>query len=391
MPKLIRITTVPISLRFLLAGQMRYMGENGFDVLMVSADGAERETVAKNEGCEHIIIPLTRKITPLKDFVCLLKMIYLFHKVKPDIVHTHTPKAGLIGMLAARICFVRTRIHTVAGLPMMVTKGNKFRLLKFIEKLTYWCANHVWPNSYSLLEYIIDQKMVNQQKLSVILNGSSNGIDLKRFNVDALNQTIVQEIKLKIQFNADNIYFVTVGRLVKDKGIEEIVNAFLTLQKKYTNIILLLVGQYEHDLDPIDKTIIQEIISNPSILHIEWTTYVEYYISLATIFVFASHREGFPNVLLQAGAFKKPIVCSAICGNVDIVENEVSGLTFECGNTEKLLKQLIKYIENPLLQKTHSDSLYEKIHTNFVQEKIWEELKIKYIKLVKQSNNGIKS
>ena len=190
--KLIRITTVPMSLQFLLPGQMKFMSQNGFDVLMISADGKEIQAVIENENCEHIIVPMTRKITPLQDLKCLWILIKFFKKEKPAIVHTHTPKAGLLGMLAAKFTGVKIRIHTVAGLPLMVEKGFKYKLLKFIEKLTYWAANHVWPNSFSLLSFIKENKFTSSIKLKVINQGSSNGIDLNRFNKQNLDQAILE-------------------------------------------------------------------------------------------------------------------------------------------------------------------------------------------------------
>src|SRR5882762_7685479 len=166
MPKLIRITTVPMALRYLLPGQMRFMAGNGFDVLMISADGKELKDVIEKEACPHIIVPMTRKITPLRDLRCLFKLIKILKKEKPDIVHTHTPKAGILGMLAAKCCGVKLRIHTVAGLPMMVEKGWKYRLLRFVEKRTYAAANHIWPNSNSLLQFITEQKLCDPEKLA---------------------------------------------------------------------------------------------------------------------------------------------------------------------------------------------------------------------------------
>ena len=161
--KLIRITTVPMALRYLLPGQMQFMQQHGFDVLMISADGPELSEVIKNEGCRHVIVPMTRKITPWQDLKCLYSLVKIFKKEKPDIVHTHTPKAGLLGMLAAKLSGVKVRIHTVAGMPLMVEKGFKLKLLTFIEKLTYWAANHVWPNSGSLYNYITQHRLTTQK------------------------------------------------------------------------------------------------------------------------------------------------------------------------------------------------------------------------------------
>src|SRR6266446_245123 len=163
--KLIRITTVPLALRYLLPGQMKFMRENGFNVLMISADGPERQKVTEAEGCQHIIVDMTRKITPFRDLKCLFQLIRIFKKEKPDIVHTHTPKAGLLGMLAAKITGVKVRVHTLARLPFMTRKGFKYQLLKFVEKMTYAAATQVWPNSNSLYQYILQQKIAVKNKL----------------------------------------------------------------------------------------------------------------------------------------------------------------------------------------------------------------------------------
>ncbi|HNP54717.1 MAG TPA: glycosyltransferase, partial [Ferruginibacter sp.] len=181
-PRLIRISTVPMALRILLTGQPRYMREHGMDVWLLSADDKERQEVMELEGCEHIIVPMTRKITPWQDFRCLLLLRRLFKKIKPDIVHTHTPKAGLLGMLAARSLGIPVRIHTVAGLPLMVEKGLKRKILLLTERLTYWGATQVWPNSPSMLAFIREQGLCPEQKLAMINNGSTNGVDTTQFN-----------------------------------------------------------------------------------------------------------------------------------------------------------------------------------------------------------------
>src|ERR1700690_3852366 len=142
-PRLLRIATVPISLHLLLNGQFRYMTENGFDVLTASADGKEVLEVIK-EGVGHRVIPFTRMITPFQDLVCVWKLVLLMREFHPHIVHTHTPKAGLLGMLAGWICRVPVRLHTVAGLPSMAATGVKAWLLRRTEKLTYALAHRVY-------------------------------------------------------------------------------------------------------------------------------------------------------------------------------------------------------------------------------------------------------
>ena len=234
MPKLIRITTVPISLKLLLKNQMSFMSNAGFDVLMVSSEGKEWYDVSKNEkGIRKEIIPFTRKITPLKDIYCLWLLFRLFKREKPDIVHTHTPKAGLLGMVAAWMAGVPVKIHTLAGLPFIVEKGRKAKLLSDIEKITYRFADEVWPNSYSLKDFIISKKLVRPEKVKIIGEGSSNGVDLKVFDRNNLQENHLVAATMRIVPGEDDFLMLTVGRLVKDKGIADLVEAFV--QSKIVN------------------------------------------------------------------------------------------------------------------------------------------------------------
>src|SRR5690554_2363157 len=194
-PKLIRITTVPQSLRGLLKGQLKFMSENGFEVIGVSSPGEALKDVEKNEGVKTVGIEMTRSITPLQDLKALVQLIQLFRKEKPQIVHTHTPKAGLLGMIAARLAGVPHRLHTVAGMPLTVATGFKRQLLNQMEKLTYVCATKVYPNSYGLEQIILKEKFTNPTKLKVIGKGSSNGIDTSQFDPVLVSEETKKEIR----------------------------------------------------------------------------------------------------------------------------------------------------------------------------------------------------
>src|SRR5690554_4338580 len=167
-PKLIRITTVPQSLYSLLKGQLKFMSKSGFDVIGVSSPGEELKQVEVQEGIPTYAVPMTRTIAPFKDLVSLYKLYKIIRKEKPQIVHTHTPKAGTLGMLAAKLAGVPHRLHTIAGLPLLVTKGNKRKLLDFVEKKTYGWATKVYPNSKGLYEIILKNKYTTVDKLKVI-------------------------------------------------------------------------------------------------------------------------------------------------------------------------------------------------------------------------------
>ena len=371
-----------MALRYLLPGQMHFMSTHGFNVLMISADSKDLTAVIEREQCRHVIVPMTRKITPWHDLKCLFQLIKIFRKEKPDIVHSHTPKAGLLGMLAAKLCGVKVRIHTVAGLPLMVEKGFKYQLLKFIEKLTYASAGQVWPNSNSLMQFIVKNKLCKPSKLSIIAKGSTNGVQLERFSKENLDAKVTDEIKAQINYSDDNIYLLCIGRLVVDKGIAELVHVFTQLQKTNDELVLILVGEYESTLDPLPAETLHEIEINPSIIHIQWTTQVEYYMSLADFFVFPSHREGFPNVLLQAGAMGLPVICSHITGNIDIVTNNETGLIFESENEQQIFSLLRYALLHPQHMQTMAKKLQQEIKENYPQENIWQNMLGAYKTLV---------
>ena len=371
-----------MALKHLLAGQMRYMKENGFDVVMISADGKERNDVIQNEGCIHVIIPMTRQITPFADLKSLWQLYKFIKKERPDIVHSHTPKAGLIGMLAAKYAGIKIRIHTIAGLRFMTSSGLKKKILVMMEKLTARSATHVWPNSFSLLKYIRENKLVSESKLSVIAKGSSNGINLKRFSANSLDQAKLQQIKDHLNFNTEFTYLLSVGRIVNDKGIDELLKVFSEIYNENNKLRLVLLGSFEEELDPVSTETKNILKNHPGIIHINWSNDVEYYMHLASLFVHPSHREGFPNVLLQAGAMNCPIVCSIIEGNIDIVEHEQTGLLFTVKNEADLKEKLKFALNHPELMKQYAVALRTKIENHFDQQVVHQSIRDKYLELI---------
>lgn len=365
---------------------MRYMNENGFDVIMVSSEGKEWPDLIKNEGCDHRIVSMARQIAPIQDLKSLWQLYKLFKKEKPDIVHSHTPKAGLLAMLAAKFAGVKIRIHTIAGLRFMTAKGISRRILVFMEKVTGKAAHHVWPNSYSLLNYIRKEKLVNEKKLHVIGAGSSNGVDLNRYSISALRPEKLDEIKKQLKYEEQFCYLLNMGRIVKDKGVDEVLTAFKTLYENNQQLRLILLGSFEDELDPISDTARDILKTHPGIIHIEWSDYAEYYMHLSTIMVHASYREGFPSTLLQAGAMSCPIVCSAIEGSVDIVTHKETGLLFQAGNSCELLEQLQYALTHSEEMKQAASILRQKIEKNFSQVYVHITMKNKYVELLQQAN-----
>ncbi|TDP59197.1 glycosyltransferase family 4 protein [Flavobacterium dankookense] len=336
---LIRITTVPISLEKLLSGQLEYMG-NHYNLIAVSSEKENLEKLGKKINLPVFFVNLTRQITPIKDLLALVKMYFFFKKTKPFIVHSHTPKAGTIGMLAAKLAGVPNRLHTVAGLPLLEIGGKKRKLLDFVEKLTYSCATKVYPNSLGLKDIIIENKYCKANKLKVIGNGSSNGIDTSFFNPELYSFENNQDLKTKLGIDQNDFVFIFVGRLVKDKGINELIAAFSKLQSQHKNIKLLLVGDYETDLDPLSSETLDEITSNSSIISTGFEYDVRPYFAISNALVFPTYREGFPNVVMQAGAMNLPCIVTNINGCNEIIIEGENGIIIPVKNENAIFEAM---------------------------------------------------
>ncbi len=383
-PKLLRLTTVPISLRLLLTGQPRYMQDHGLQVIIGSAEGPEREMVIAAEGVPHELIPFTRAITPVQDLKCLGQLVRFMRREKPNIVHTHTPKAGLLGMLAARIAGVPVRIHTIAGLPFMTATGKRRQLLIAMEKLTYAAAQHVWPNSHGIMEYMREQQLCPERKLSLIGEGSTNGIDLDVFSPDRVTEEAVARVREQIGYEAEGTYVMAIGRIVQDKGIAELLEAFDRLKGDFPSLRLVLVGPLERERpeETLSAEALAQIDTDPAITHIGWTDNVAAYLQVADVLVHASYREGFPNVPLQAGAMECPIVCSAIPGNVDIVTDGQTGRTFPVGDAGALESRLRETLTQPQKSQDMAEALRRKVEANFDRKVIHRLLLERYRSLL---------
>ena len=380
--KLVRITTVATSLKYLLPGQMKYMTEQGFEVIMMSAPGTEVPAVIDQENCIFYPLPLTRTISPFQDLKCIWQLYKWLKKEKPSIIHSETPKAGLVGMISAKLAGIPVRIHTVAGLPLMVEKGFKYTLLVWVERLTNAAATHIWPNSFSLKQTMLTKKLAKQNKIEVLAYGSSNGTNTLRYNAESINDAKLSLIKTEIKYDVKLFYNLCVARLVQDKGIAELVEAFKTIYNRNTFQRLLLVGPYEKHLDPLPTTTIEDINTHPGIIRVPLTDAVEYYMYLANLFVFASYREGFPNVLLEAGSIRLPIICSKIEGNVDLVVHGKTGLLFEKENVADLLEKWLYALENEQQMKQMSVLLQQEIREKFDRKIIWKAMHTAYLDLL---------
>lgn len=379
-PKLIRITTVAVSLRGLLKGQHKYMSENGFEVVGVSSSGTALDDVEKNEGIRTVSIEMTRQITPLRDLKALFHLVRLMKKEKPDIVHTHTPKAGLLGMIAARLSGVPNRLHTVAGMPLTVATGVKRKLLNIMEKVTYACATNVYPNSYGLKDLILEYGFTKKYKLKVIGKGSSNGVDTSQFDRSLILEETKKQIRNDLGIEPDHFVFLFVGRVVADKGVNELVQAFDNLKHNASHLII--VGNQEKHLDPLSPITNAIINSNPHIYTVGFKENVVDYFATADVLVFPSYREGFPNVVMQAASMQLNCIVSNINGCNEIISHGKNGWIVPVQNIDQLQERMKWCLENPEASMEMGLNSRQLMQRDYERKFVQSELLKEYKKLV---------
>ena len=380
MQKLIRVTTVPLSLEKLLENQARFFSKH-FDITLVSSDKNKLQEIANNQGVDYFPLGLTRKITPLQDLLCLIRFTFFLRQEKPHFVHSHTPKAGIIGMLAAYIARVPVRMHTVAGLPLIEATGVKRWVLNNVERLTYFFATHVYPNSKGLQDFIIQHEFCDQQKLKILGAGSSNGIDTSYFDPKQITTNQKHALKAKLNIEPTDYIFSFVGRLVGDKGINELIQAFAAVSKKHTAAKLILVGHTETDLDPLLPETIHSIEFNENIIEVGFQKDIRPYLAITDAFTFPSYREGFPNVVLQANAMGIPCIVSNINGSNEIIKNGNNGLIVPLKDVETLHQKMSLLLENPNQIKWSETIIREAITSRFERKVFWNLLLEEYKKL----------
>jgi glycosyltransferase involved in cell wall biosynthesis len=375
--KIVRITTVPQSFRGLLRGQLRFMSDH-YDMIGISSPGEILAEVADYEQVRFMPLEMTRTISPIKDIISVWRLFRIFKAKRPFIVHTHTPKAGIVGMLAAKLAGVPHRLHTVAGLPLLEARGFKRTILDFVEKLTYSCATKVYPNSFGLYEIILKNKYAPQGKIKVIANGSSNGINTHYFDPTQIGDAQKNTLRQSLGLNERDFVFIFVGRIVRDKGINELAEAFRTLSVEFPNVKLLLLGKSEDDLDPVLPATKREIAENPSIIAAGFQSDIRPYLAIADALVFPSYREGFPNVVMQAGAMGLPAIVSNINGCNEIIREGVNGLIIPPKNTDKLFDVMRRLLTGDALRGVMRENAREMIVSRYDQNRMWEAILEEY-------------
>lgn len=370
MKKIIIITTVPMSLATLVRGQAKYLSKE-YHIKLVSSYSDINNEISKFEGVELKSINMTRQITPIEDLKSLYKIYKYIKKENPDIVYSFTPKAGLLGMIASFFARVPARIHNIVGMPLMEANGKKRILLEFVEKVTYSFATRLFCNSFGLKKFI--NKNLTRKEVKVIAQGSINGVDIEFFkNIKTKEEQ--NDIRAKYNILKDDFVITFVGRIVKDKGINELIESFIELKKKHDNIRLLLVGDYEEHLNPIklkNKNFIDKL---DSIITVGFQNDIREFLSISDLFTLPSYREGLPNSLIEAGSFGIPLLATDINGCNEIIEEGITGILVDKKNNKSLEDGIEKLLNDKDLYNKIKLQVRNRIIKKYEQSYFWGEL-----------------
>ncbi len=387
MYKLIRTSTVAISLDYLLKGQLAFL-QNSYEVLAVSGQDEHLEAVTQRERVKTQSLVMQRNISPLQDLKSLWQLYWLFRKEKPLIVHSITPKAGLLSMMAAYLARVPIRIHTFTGLVFPSKSGVMKQLLIVMDRVLCRCATAIYPEGNGVRQDLIHYKITNKP-LQVLANGNVNGIDIAYFDPELISSGEKQTLKANLGITPEDFVFVFVGRLVGDKGINELVAAFELFLEEYRKEVrskkqdtkLLLVGHFETNLDPLKKESLQIIKRNENIISVGFHNDVRPYLALSDCLVFPSYREGLPNVVMQAGAMGLPSIVTNINGCNEIISEGENGIIIPVKNVDTLCEAMKKMIVDSDFRMHLQQNARPMIVSRYEQQLVWEAILAEYKRL----------
>ncbi|WP_354686947.1 glycosyltransferase family 4 protein [Cupriavidus necator] len=370
MPKIVIVSTVPETISVILRDQPRFLRQH-FDVEVVSSPGEACRVIAQNEGVHVHTVRMERGISVLRDVLSVLAMIRVLRRARPTLVHSYTPKAGLVTMLAAWVCRVPVRTHTFTGLIFPSSRGLRRQLLIWVDRLICACATHVVPEGNGVRNDLVSWRITGKP-LQVIGNGNIAGIDLDHFSPDAAGQhEAAAQLRARLGIGAEAFVFCYIGRLNRDKGLPELLAAFAQMPQ---HCHLLLVG----DLDltaPADGATLAALRAHPRVHETGFVDDVRPALRASDVLVLPSYREGFPNVVLQAGAMALPVVATDINGSNEIIEPGINGWLVPVRDAAALAQAMLQAEQaTPAEREALGRRARQRICERFERREHWERL-----------------
>ena len=384
--KIARLVTIPISYVHIINLLETLDSDPRFELHIVCSQGDFLEQMLKRlPNAKFYFIEIPREIDLIGDLRALIQLTWLFAKEKFDIVHSHTPKAGVTTTLAGFIARTPIRLHTFTGQVWATLKGPKRWLLIFLDRMIGHLNTHNYADSTGQKNLLNQFHIGTPENLSVLHKGSYGGINADRFNKTKLLPEI-SALKNKIFPNFDGKVLLYLGRMNKDKGLADLKEAFLNLKKQF-NIKLLLVGPVESLENPIFYELMNFFKTNSDITYIEFTSTPELYLGMADIFCFPSLREGFGTVALEASAMELPVVARNVYGLSDAVADNESGLLFDSNIPEDFAQKLEKLLSSPELAKRLGHQGRERVLRDFSEQLLTEKMIQEYLTISKSAKN----
>lgn len=378
--KLVYIATDPITAFRLMDGQLGYMQSRGFDVTVITGPGALLERAAQREGVRAIAVPMTREMSPLADAASFFRLLRVLQRIKPDIVNAGTPKAGLLGVLAAQLCGVKVVVYLLRGLRFEGASGAKRLLLATTEHVAGWAADRVFVNSESLRARFVALGCAQADKAWVPGNGSSNGIELERFAPSAAKRELALVERRRLGIPEDAFVVGFVGRFTRDKGLVELLEAFGQAAERAPKLWLLLVGDHD-ETDPLPIATRQLMANDARIVGTGFVDEPAAYYAMMDLFAFPSYREGFPNAPLEAAAAGLPIVGFRATGTVDAIVDGETGTLVARDDGAGFTRAILRYASSPELGQMHGSAGQRRVTQLFRREVVWAALEAEYRRL----------
>lgn len=374
---LVHVVTIPETLNF-LRGQIGYLNRRGFAIHAVSSPGEVLQEFGSGEGVSVQPVAMSRTITPPQDVRSLCRLVQLFRHLRPTIVHAHTPKAGVLGVLAARLTGVPVVVYTIHGLPFASAQGQKKWLLYLSEKISCWGAHQILAVSKANLKLALASGLCRRGKISILGPGSVNGVDAEKvFNPSLLPAKARAATRVLLGIPPESLVIGYVGRIVRDKGIQELAAAWTWLRQRYADLYLLLIG-WEEAQDPVAPATQKALKSDPRVVFSSPVKDLAPYYSAMDIVTLPTYREGFPVVPLEAAAMGLPVVTTTVDGCPEAVVDGKTGILVPPRDSQRLGEALEILLLDPDMRKCMGWNGRQRVLAEFTPQKFWEELYIFY-------------
>ena len=379
MPKLrvLHVVTISFTLPYFIGNQFNYFKEKGVDYYVVASPSPHFLAYADEMSFKPFPIIISRTFSPIQDFKSILAVRKVILENKIDLVIGHTPKGGLIAMIAAFISGLRNSVYVRHGIMFETSKGLKRILLIAVEKLTGALAKKVVCVSPSILKISNKKKLSSHSKNFLLGRGTCNGINGTRFNKLNIPISTINDLKRQYDIQPKELLVGFVGRIVNDKGINELYEAWQIVKKKLANVKLMLVGPFE-ERDGILSDLKAKIIADKTIICTGLINNAAPFYALMNVFILPSYREGFPTVVLEASAMELPILTTRVTGCQDAIIDQVSGM-FISFEPNDIAQKIIDYLLNETLANQHGKNGRKFVLENFEEEIVWKEIETKLL------------